>query len=86
MLANAGKDINLKNNLMKIRTIGFIGGGRITRIVLQAFRNKNLDFDSGLSPEEVIDLIPVKPIGDKEEEIEKILESKLLGLYEKIKA
>jgi pyrroline-5-carboxylate reductase len=48
-------------------------------------RSLELYFDSGLSPEEVIDLIPVKPIGDKEEEIETILENKLLGLYEKIK-
>ena len=48
-------------------------------------RAVRLYYNSGLSPEEVIDLIPVKPIGDKEEEIEEILESKLLGLYEKIK-
>ncbi len=45
-----------------------------------------LYYKSGLSPDEVIDLIPVKPIGDKEEEIKDILESRLLGLYEKIKA
>lgn len=48
-------------------------------------RSLELYFDSGLSPEEVIDLIPVKPIGEQEKEIETILENKLLGLYEKIK-
>ncbi|MDT8402113.1 MAG: NAD(P)-binding domain-containing protein [Bacteroidales bacterium] len=48
-------------------------------------RSLKLYFNTGLSPEEVIDLIPVKPIGDKEKEIETILESKLLGLHEKIR-
>ncbi|MGB9745448.1 MAG: pyrroline-5-carboxylate reductase family protein [Bacteroidales bacterium] len=28
-----------------VRSVGFLGGGRITRIVLQAFANKNLAFD-----------------------------------------
>lgn len=31
---------------MKKKSIGFIGGGRITRITLQAFLNKNIEFDS----------------------------------------
>jgi pyrroline-5-carboxylate reductase len=31
---------------MKTKTLGFIGGGRITRIFLQAFRNKDVSFDS----------------------------------------
>lgn len=48
-------------------------------------RSLKLYFNSGLSSDEVIDLIPVKPIGEHEAEIEKILEVKLLGLYEKIK-
>ena len=48
-------------------------------------RSLKLFYKSGLSPDEVMDLIPVKPIGENEEEIEKILESKLMGLYEKIK-
>jgi len=48
-------------------------------------RTLRLYFDSGLSTEEVVDLIPVKPIGEHEKEIETILEKKLLGLYEKIK-
>ncbi len=30
---------------MKTKTLGFIGGGRITRIFLQAFRNKDVSFD-----------------------------------------
>jgi len=48
-------------------------------------RSLKLYYTSDLSPEEVIDLVPVKPIGDHEAEIEQILETKLLGLYEKIK-
>jgi len=28
-----------------VRSIGFLGGGRVTRILLQAFANKNLSFD-----------------------------------------
>ncbi|MDD4108870.1 MAG: NAD(P)-binding domain-containing protein [Prolixibacteraceae bacterium] len=44
-----------------------------------------LYYNSGLTPEEVKDLIPVKPIGENEEEIKKLLNTKLLGLFEKIK-
>jgi len=42
-------------------------------------------YKSGLSSNEVMDLIPVKPIGQNEQEIERILETNLLGLYQKIK-
>ncbi len=45
-----------------------------------------LYYKSGLSPEEVMDLIPVKPIGENEAEIKGILNSKLMGLYGKIKS
>lgn len=31
---------------MKTKTLGFIGGGRITRILLQAFKNENVTFDN----------------------------------------
>jgi pyrroline-5-carboxylate reductase len=44
-----------------------------------------LFYKSGLTPEEVMDLIPVKPIGENEEEIKNTLNSKLLELFEKIK-
>lgn len=44
-----------------------------------------LMFSSELSYDEVTDLIPVKPIGDKEDEINQVLQTKLLGLYDKIK-
>jgi pyrroline-5-carboxylate reductase len=43
-------------------------------------------FSSQMTPEEVIDLIPVKPIGDYEKEIEAIYDQKLIELYNKIKA
>ena len=42
-------------------------------------------YDSGLKPEEVIDLIPVRPIIEHEVGIKSIYETRLLGLYDKIK-
>jgi len=45
----------------------------------------NLMYKSGLSPAEVIDLIPVKPIGEHELQITDIYNSKLIALFEKIK-
>lgn len=42
-------------------------------------------FESGLSYEEVVDLIPVKPIGDAEENIKATYREKLGGLYKKLK-
>jgi pyrroline-5-carboxylate reductase len=45
----------------------------------------NLMFKSVLNPAEVIDLIPVKPIGEHEPQIIEIYKTKLIGLYEKIK-
>jgi pyrroline-5-carboxylate reductase len=44
-----------------------------------------LYYKSGLTTEQVMDLIPVKPIGENEPEIKNILNTKLLGLYGKIK-
>lgn len=45
----------------------------------------NLYFESGLSPEQVMDLIPVKPIGEHQQQITEIYQTKLIGLFEKIK-
>ena len=45
----------------------------------------NLYYNSDLTPAEVMDLIPVKPIGENEVEIKNILNTKLLGLFAKIK-
>ena len=45
----------------------------------------NLMYKSGLTPQEVIDLIPVKPIGEHESQITEIYNNKLIGLFEKIK-
>jgi len=45
----------------------------------------NLMFESGLSPEKVMDLIPVKPIGEHQTQIAEIYRTKLMGLFEKIK-
>lgn len=45
----------------------------------------NLMFKSGLSPEKMMDLIPVKPIGEHQAQIAEIYQSKLMGLFEKIK-
>ncbi len=46
----------------------------------------DLMFKSGLSPEQVIDLIPVKPISESEDQIKECFRSKLLPLFEKIKS
>jgi pyrroline-5-carboxylate reductase len=45
----------------------------------------DLMYKSGLSATEVIDLIPVKPIGEHEPQIAEIYKAKLIGLFEKIK-
>lgn len=45
----------------------------------------DLFYKSGLTPAEVIDLIPVKPIGEHEQQISEIYKTKLTGLFEKIK-
>jgi pyrroline-5-carboxylate reductase len=44
----------------------------------------NTLFRSGITDQEVLDLIPVKPIGENEKEIETIFEQKLMGLYNKL--
>jgi len=44
-----------------------------------------LMYTSELTAEEVIDLIPVKPIGEHEAQITEIYKTKLIGLFEKIK-
>jgi pyrroline-5-carboxylate reductase len=44
-----------------------------------------LMFKSGLTSQEVMDLIPVKPIGEHETQIAEIYRTKLIGLFEKIK-
>jgi pyrroline-5-carboxylate reductase len=43
-------------------------------------------FESGLSPEEVMDLIPVKPLGEEEPNIKNVYRSKLAALYQKLKS
>ena len=45
----------------------------------------NLMFESELTIEQVIDLIPVKPIGEHQAQITEIYQTKLMGLFEKIK-
>jgi pyrroline-5-carboxylate reductase len=45
----------------------------------------NLMYKSGLTPHEVMDLIPVKPIAEHESQITDFYNKKLIGLYEKIK-
>jgi pyrroline-5-carboxylate reductase len=42
-------------------------------------------FKTGLSEEEVLDLIPVKPLEDNEVQISKMLKNKLIGFFTKIK-
>ena len=56
--------------------------------IIEATLKKSISifFHSGLSTDEVKDLIPVKPIGESEEQIKEIYQTKLMGLYDKIKA
>jgi pyrroline-5-carboxylate reductase len=56
-----------------------------TAVRLTLKKALKLYFKSGLAPAEVMDLIPVKPIGENEPEIKNILNTKLLGLFAKIK-
>lgn len=44
-----------------------------------------LYYKSGLSAEEVMDFIPVKPMGEEESKIKESFRTRLLGLFEKIK-
>ena len=48
-------------------------------------RSGSLYYRSSLTPEEVMDLVPVKPIGEHEDQIREIYETRLMGLYGKIK-
>jgi pyrroline-5-carboxylate reductase len=43
-------------------------------------------FDSGLAPKAVMDLIPVKPLGEDEENIKETYRKKLSALYQKLKS
>jgi pyrroline-5-carboxylate reductase len=43
-------------------------------------------FESRLAPEEVMDLIPVKPLGEEELNIKNVYRSKLAALYQKLKS
>ena len=45
----------------------------------------NTMYHSGMKPEEVMNLIPVKPIGENEDQIRSIYKEKLTALFEKIK-
>jgi pyrroline-5-carboxylate reductase len=43
-------------------------------------------FESGLSTDEVMDLIPVKPLGEEEKTVRAMYKAKLTPLYEKLKS
>ena len=45
----------------------------------------NILFNSELTPQQAMDLIPVKPIGDDEETIKNIFNTKLNAIYQKIR-
>lgn len=48
-------------------------------------KSVRLFYESGLTTDEVIDLIPVKPIGEHEQGIREMYNTKLIGLFQKIK-
>lgn len=43
-------------------------------------------FDSGLPPAQVMDLVPVKPLGEDEATIKNLYQTKLTGLFKKLKS
>lgn len=74
------------NELAKIGTqIGLTKPESETSVKNTIISACHLMFESGLTAEQVIDLIPVKPIGENETQIKEIYQTKLIGLYEKIK-
>ncbi len=42
-------------------------------------------FESGLPPEHVMDLVPMKPLGEEEETIKNLYRTKLTAMYAKLK-
>jgi pyrroline-5-carboxylate reductase len=74
------------NELFEIgREIGLSSEECRTGIAETIKASINTLFSSDISTEEVIDLIPVKPISGHETEIKEIYRSKLMTLFEKIK-
>jgi pyrroline-5-carboxylate reductase len=71
------EEIGVKTGLTKLESEAAVHQTLVAAI--------NLMYTSELTQEEVIDLIPVKPIGEHEAHISEIYKTKLLGLYEKIK-
>ena len=72
ILENLGKEMGLSQNEVKLALYKMLQGS------IECY------FNSGLSYEEVNDLIPFKPLRDFESEIEKIYKSKLMDLYKKL--
>jgi len=72
----------------KLRDIGVeigLGNDEANRTVYETMiAAANTFFKSGLTDQDVIDLIPVKPIGENEKDIENVLDQKLKGLYIKL--
>jgi pyrroline-5-carboxylate reductase len=73
VLAEIGQEIGLSEEECRVS---------INETLLSAI---DLMYKSGLSAADVIDLIPVKPIGEHESQINEIYWTKLTGLYEKIR-
>lgn len=71
------EDIGVKTGLTKAESEEAVHQTLIAAISLM--------YTSELTPQEVIDLIPVKPIGENESQITEIYKTKLIGLFEKIK-
>jgi pyrroline-5-carboxylate reductase len=70
-------DIGMKTGLTEEETKNSIYNTLIAAL--------NLMFKSDMAPSEVMDLIPVRPIGEHETQITEIYRSKLPALFEKIK-
>jgi hypothetical protein len=78
-------------------TVGFIGGGRVSRLFLAGWtRAQKLParmvcgaastlVDSGLTPAEVMDLVPVKSLAEMEPSVLEFYRTRLPALFQKIK-
>ena len=79
-IAEANKKSSGKSLKELIIELGFVKEGDLLKVLAEFF---NLEFLS--LNDEVIDLIPVKPIKDREEEINNIFDANLTALFEKIR-
>ncbi|TCL59747.1 hypothetical protein EDC14_103840 [Hydrogenispora ethanolica] len=68
------------------RTFGMEEAGLIAGIKAMTTGMAGTFFDSGLESKEVVDLVPVRPLGEEEAAIGEMYRNRLGGLYQKLKS